>query len=152
ADLKRKGVSFGEHIDSVYLRYGYNTEGVLNLYYEGASGAAKINAILKSYRENTPKAFGDIQVTGFKDFGTEEIYDNDDELIPKQDFYFLELDNGYSFAVRGSGTEPKIKFYIFAREDVAQPGDLEQAKVKAKENLAELQQLIEKDARQRAES
>lgn len=152
ADLKGKGISFAEHIDSVYLRYGYNTEGVLNLYYEGASGAAKINAILKSYRDDTPKAFGEIQVTAFKDFGTEDIYDEDDELIPKQDFYFLELDNGYSFAVRGSGTEPKIKFYIFAQEDVAQPGDLEQAKAKAKQNLAELQTLIEQDARKRAES
>jgi phosphoglucomutase len=64
---------------------------VINLYYEGASGNAKIKRILETYRANPPKAFGDVAVTKFQDFGRETIYDADGELIPSQDLYFVTL-------------------------------------------------------------
>ena len=55
-----------------------------------------------------------------KDFGVSDIYDEDGEMISKQDFFFLECSHGYSFAVRGSGTEPKIKFYVFAQKSLSE--------------------------------
>ena len=70
--------------------------------------------------------------------------------IPKQDFYILELDNGYSYAVRGSGTEPKIKFYLFAQEEVSEPGVLDTVKRKTATTLKSLNQAIEEDAHRRA--
>ena len=87
---------------------------MINLYYEGASGTAKIKRILDTYRSQSPKAFGDVAVAKFQDFGRETFKDADGEEIPKQDLYFVTLANGYTFAARGSGTEPKIKFYITA--------------------------------------
>jgi phosphoglucomutase len=151
AALKQQGKTFADYLDEVYLRFGYYLEGLVNLYYEGAAGAEKIARILKSYRENPPKKLGEFVVEEFQDFGTSTFQDADGKEIPKQDFYFLTLDNGYQFAVRGSGTEPKIKFYVFAKEDVAQPGDLPDAKAKAETQLAALKSAIEADARTRAE-
>lgn len=150
AGLASAGKSIPEYLDEVYLRYGYYSEDMINIYYEGASGAARINAILESYRKEPPSKVGGIAVTGWKDFGTQTLHDADGKEIPKQDFYFIELENGYSFAVRGSGTEPKIKFYIFAREDVTQPGDLEDAREAARKNLDMVKKAIDADARQRA--
>ena len=97
-------MTFPEMLDGLYLQHGYHQEHNINIYYEGAAGSRKIRNILDAYRADPPKAFGGIAVTGFTDFGRDEIVDADGRRIPPQDFYFLELENGYSFAVRGSGS------------------------------------------------
>ena len=150
AGLTAAGKTIPQYLDEVYLRYGYYAEDMINIYYEGASGSARIHAILESYRKEPPAEVAGFAVTGWKDFGVQTLHDADGKEIPKQDFYFIELDNGYSFAVRGSGTEPKIKFYIFAREDVTQPGDLEDARAAARRNLEAIKKAIDADARARA--
>ena len=150
ASLEARGRNILDYLDEVYLRYGYYLEDVINIYYEGASGAARIRNILESYRKDPPKEVAGFEVTGWKDFGTQTLHDADGKEIPKQDFYFIELDNGYSYAVRGSGTEPKIKFYCFAKEDVTQPSDLEPAKEKAAGTFADIKQAVEADARARS--
>ena len=149
--VKSRGRTVPEYLDEIYLRCGFFLEGVINIYYEGASGAAKIKRILDTYRSSPPKAFGETAVTKFQDFGREDIYDADGEQIPKQDLYLVTLANGYSFAARGSGTEPKMKFYLFASEPVKSAADLQGAKDKARATLDALRALIEADARTRAE-
>jgi phosphoglucomutase len=148
---KSRGLTLPEYLDEIYLRCGFFLEGVINIYYEGASGAAKIKRILDTYRAAPPRKFGDVAVAKFQDFGREKILDADGETIPSQDLYVVTLANGYSFAARGSGTEPKMKFYLFAQEPVRSAADLATAKTRAKETLDHLKQLIEADARQRAE-
>jgi phosphoglucomutase len=150
--VKSRGLTVPEYLDEVFLRYGFYLEGVINIYYEGASGNAKIKRILETYRATPPTAFGDVRVTKFQDFGREKIYDADDELIPAQDLYVVTLSNGYSFAARGSGTEPKMKFYLFANERVAGVGELPAVKARVKATLVALNKFIESDARARAES
>jgi phosphoglucomutase len=152
AYLKAQDMTFPEYLDSLYLQHGYYEEKTINIYYEGAAGSQKIKNILDSYRSNPPKAFGDVSVSGFTDFGKDEIVDADGKRIPPQDFYFLELSNGYSFAVRGSGTEPKIKFYVFGRSDVIEPEDLPQVKADASEVMQSILSAIDADARERAEA
>jgi phosphoglucomutase len=149
--VKSRGMTVTDYLDEIYRKYGFFLEGVINLYYEGASGAAKIKAILDSYRSNPPKAFGSTQVTKFQDFGREKVIDADGELIPSQDLYFVTLANGYSFAARGSGTEPKMKFYLFAQSEIKDAGDLAKVKAQTKQNLDALKALIEADAQKRAE-
>jgi phosphoglucomutase len=151
AYLKAQEMTFPEYLDALYLQHGYYEEKTINIYYEGAAGSQKIKNILESYRENPPKAFGEVSVSGFIDFGKDEIIDADGKRIPAQDFYFLELSNGYSFAVRGSGTEPKIKFYVFGRSDVTDPEELDQVKTAAAEVMQSMLVAIEADARKRAE-
>jgi phosphoglucomutase len=149
--VKSRGLTVPEYLEEIYLRHGFYLEGVINIYYEGASGNAKIKRILESYRANPPKAFGAVTVTKFQDFGREKILDADGETIPSQDLYIVSLSNGYSFAARGSGTEPKMKFYLFASEKVANAADLAAVKTRVKTTLADLNKLIDTDAKARAE-
>jgi phosphoglucomutase len=149
--VKARGLTVPEYLDEIYLKYGFFLEGVINIYYEGASGAAKIKRILDTYRSAPPTAFGETKVTRFQDFGREKFFDADNEQIPSQDLYLVTLANGYSFAARGSGTEPKMKFYLFATEPVKDAASLPAAKAKAKATLDALKGLMEADARQRAE-
>jgi len=151
AAVKLRGLTVPEYLDEIYLKYGFFLEGVINIYYEGATGAAKIKRILDTYRAGPPAAFGDTKVTRFQDFGREKFHDADGELIPSQDLYLVTLSNGYSFAARGSGTEPKMKFYLFAQEQAKTAADLPAAKAKAKATLDALKALIDADARKRAE-
>jgi phosphoglucomutase len=151
ASLKAEGRTISDFIDELYLTYGYYKEELLNIYYEGASGSQKIANILKSYRENPPKRIGTLDVVKFSDFGVQDLFDADGVAIPKQDFYFVELEGGYCYAVRGSGTEPKIKFYFFGKESVATKDDLESASARASATIADLKAAVDKDARARAE-
>ncbi len=149
--VKSRGLTVPEYLDEIFLKHGFYLEGTINLYYEGASGNAKIKRILDTYRSNPPAKFGDVAVTKFEDFGRQDIRDADGELIPKQDLYFVTLANGYSFAARGSGTEPKMKFYLFANEKVASASELAAVKARVKTTLDGLSALIEADAKARAE-
>ena len=149
--VKSRGLTVPEYLDGLFLRYGFYLEGVINIYYEGASGNAKIKRILDTYRARPPQAFGDVGVTKFQDFGRETIIDADGDEIPKQDLYLITLANGYSFAARGSGTEPKMKFYLFANEQVGSPGELPAVKARVRTTLEALSRLIETDAKARAE-
>ncbi len=151
AYVKSRGLTVPEYLDEIYLRTSYYLEGVVNLYYEGASGAAKIKRILTTYRENPPQGFGDVAVTKFEDFGRMDIRDADGELVPKNDLYVVTLANGYTFAARGSGTEPKMKFYVFAKATVKAAGELPAVKAAVKAELDRVKALIEADAQRRAE-
>lgn len=151
AYYKSENLTVMEALDRLYLEHGFFAERMINIYYEGAIGAKKIANILKSYRDNPPKNFGDIKVNSVKDFGVSDIYDEDGEMISKQDFFFLECSNGYSFAVRGSGTEPKIKFYVFAQKSLSDGKQLSEIKSEVGSDMKAFMELIETDAYTRAE-
>ena len=152
AYYKSQNRSMIDALDSLYLQHGYYNEQMINLFYEGAAGAEKIANILRSYRSDPPKAFGNFKVSHIKDFGVDTLYDNDGERIPKQDFFVLEFENGYSFAVRGSGTEPKIKFYVFGYAATEGTQDLSQIKLESNVEMEALKALIEADAHERAKA
>lgn len=151
AAVKVAGETVLDRLDDLYRKHGYFTEGTINLYYEGATGADKIARILSTYRNNPPQEFGGVAVSDFQDFGVQDIRDADGELIPKQDLYVVSLANGYSFAARGSGTEPKMKFYVFANAPVEEGADLTAVKQAVATELDRIKQAIEADAKIRAE-
>ena len=151
AYLKGQDLTLAEYLDALYLKYGYYAESLLNLYFEGAAGSQKIRNIIDSYRTNPPKEIAGAKVVKLIDFGRDEISDADAKPIPKEDFYFVELDNGYRYAVRGSGTEPKIKFYCFAHEPVDAADTLAAVKAATLEKVDAMKQALEADARARAE-
>jgi phosphoglucomutase len=64
----------------------------------------------------------------------------------------VTLSNGYRFAARGSGTEPKMKFYLFASDRVGAASELPAVKARVRDELGRLKKLIEADARTRAEA
>jgi len=148
--LKAEGKTLGEYLDSIYLKYGYYAETLLNLYMEGASGSEQIQRILTSYTENPPSEINGVAIKAITNFATDDLEDADGKAIPKEKFFMIELANGYKFAVRGSGTEPKIKFYCFAREGVEHADELASVKSQTAEKLDALKAALEADARQRA--
>lgn len=150
AVLKSQGKGFLEFLDELYLKYGYYQEGLFTLLYEGASGSQSIEKILKSYRAQPPEEVAGMSVEAFEDFGSDTIYDADGKQIPAQDFYRIHLQGGYTYAVRGSGTEPKIKFYLFGNEAVSGPDGLSFAKQHVAETLKNLEKAIRLDAEKRA--
>jgi phosphoglucomutase len=115
---------------------------------EGADGATKIQAIANSYAANPPAEVDGAAVTRIRDFASQDIYDQEGDLIPKEKMIFIDLADGRSFAVRPSGTEPKIKFYLFGR---AEPGgDLTAAKTGVRHGLDSLWAALEADTAHRA--
>ncbi len=151
AYLKSQEMSFLDYLNALYLQHGYYEEKTINIYYEGAAGSRRIKNIIDSYRNDIPKSFGGIGVRSLTDFSKDEIFDADGERIPPQEFYFLELNNGYSFALRASGTEPKIKFYVFGRSELDDLEKLDEVKAAASEVMQSLLTDIEADARKRAD-
>ena len=148
--LKSQNISVEEYLDRIYLKYGYYLEDLKSIYYEGSAGASKIKNILKSLNENPMQKIGDVEVSKSIDFAKDKITDADGEIIPKETFFFYTLKNGYSFAIRGSGTEPKIKFYVFAKEDASDAESLEKAKLRAREGLDKMIAALTKEADTRA--
>lgn len=151
AHYKSQGLSVIDALEALYHKHGYYSEKMVNIYYEGAAGAQKIAQILKSYREDPPKNFGSILVKQMDDYGVDTFVDADGDPIPKQDFYVLECSDGYRFAVRGSGTEPKIKFYVFGQRAVPNTRDgLAQVQAEVEAGMKAFMEAIEADAHARA--
>ena len=134
-------------LDEVYTEFGYYLEIGKSLVMEGADGAAKIQALANSYAENPPTEVDGSAVLRVRDFAKQDIYDQEGDLLPKEKMLFVDLEDGRSFAVRPSGTEPKIKYYLFGKS--APGGDLTANKIKVRDGLANLWSWIEADAKTR---
>lgn len=147
AYAKSEGKTLVELLDEIYSEYGYFLEIGKSLTMEGADGAAKIQALAGDYAKNPPEEVDGSEVIRFRDFSAQDIYDQEGDLLPKEKMLFFDLEDGRSFAVRPSGTEPKIKYYLFGKAEVK--GDLPAAKAKVKEGLEGLWKWIEEDAKGR---
>ena len=119
ASAKSRGITLPELLDEVYAQFGFYLEKLGTLTLEGADGAAKIQRLLASYESNPPKEIAGRAVAGVRDFARDTFHDADGQEIPKEKMLMFELAGGGRVAVRGSGTEPKIKYYLFAREEPA---------------------------------
>ena len=147
AYAKSVGKTLPELMDDVYAQFGYYLEMGKSLVMEGADGAAKIQALANSYAANPPTFVDGSAVLRIRDFAKQDLFDQEGDLLPKEKMLFVDLEDGRSFAVRPSGTEPKIKYYLFGKH--APGGDLAEAKSSVAGGLASLWQWIEADAAQR---
>ena len=107
-----------------------------------------------SYAQHPPGEVNGIAVTATRNFAEDEIRDIEGQLLPKEKMLSIELADGRRVAIRPSGTEPKIKFYMFARRDPA-PGarfsttELATIKADVGASLGALWSWIQKDVEQR---
>jgi phosphoglucomutase len=147
AYAKSVGKTLPELMDEVYTEYGHYLEVGKSLVMEGADGASKIQALANSYATHPPTTADGSAVIRVRDFAKDELFDQEGDLIPKEKMLFVDLEDGRSFAVRPSGTEPKIKFYLFGKQ--APGGDLAAAKEQVKAGLDRLWSWIEADAAKR---
>lgn len=147
AYAKSLGKTIPELLDGVYAEFGYHLEIGKSLVMEGADGAAKIQALANSYADNPPSEVDGAAVIRVRDFARQDIHDQEGDLLPKEKMLFVDLEDGRSFAVRPSGTEPKIKFYLFSK--AAPGGDLTADKAAVRAGLDNLWKWIEADAASR---
>jgi phosphoglucomutase len=143
---KSQGQTLSEYLDAIYRKMGFYTERLGTLTFEGAEGAQKIARLLASFRAQPPASYQGQAVTRVDDFGQHDFHDADGKAIPKETMLLFHLADGGRMAVRGSGTEPKIKFYFFTRADAS--GDLAAIKAERKAFLdswwAEVQEDVKK--------
>jgi phosphoglucomutase len=147
AYAKSLGKSVPALLDEVYCEFGYYLEIGKSLVMEGADGAAKIQALATSYAENPPTEVDGSAVVRVRDFAKQDLFDQEGDMLPKEKMLFVDLADGRSFAVRPSGTEPKIKFYLFGK--AAPGGDLTATKSAVRTGLDNLWKWIEADAARR---
>lgn len=120
AYYKEQDYSLFDAIHQLYHEHGHYVEKTISVKMDGMEGTEKINEIMSGLRSQTPKKFGDIQVCMVEDFkeqvrkkdATEEKID-----LPPANVLKYTLADASWIAVRPSGTEPKIKFYISACDD-----------------------------------
>ncbi len=147
AYAKSIGKTLPALMDDIFAEYGYHLETGNSLVMEGADGAVQIQALAKSYAENPPTVVDGAAVTRMRDFAKQDLFDQEGDLLPKEKMLFVDLADGRSFAVRPSGTEPKIKYYLFGK--AAPGGDLTAAKARVRTGLDALWKWIEADAGRR---
>lgn len=152
---KSRGKTILDFLDAIYSELGYYQEKLGQLVYEGADGAQKIRNILRSYETNPPRQIAGINVREISNYSKQDIFDVEGEKLPKELLLFVNLENGSRYAVRGSGTEPKIKFYMFAVNKpksgtTFKAAELKEVKAATSNFLSDLWKAIENDASQRA--
>ena len=150
AYAKAHGKNVDQLLDGIYSEFGYFVEKNGSLVFEGAEGATKIACLIKSYATNPFQEVLGSKVGNIRNFETDEIKDVEGEQIPKEKMLMFELQDGTRIAVRPSGTEPKIKYYLFAQHRPERgkfnPAELNQIKIEGKEKLDRLWDWLQKDA------
>ncbi|MDP1589577.1 MAG: phospho-sugar mutase [Prosthecobacter sp.] len=145
-----RGLTMVGLLDEVYSEIGYFLEVNQSKVFEGASGAAQIAKLADSYGSNPPKEVDGSAVTKVRDFRKDEIKDEEGDIVSKEKMLFVDLADGRSFAVRPSGTEPKIKYYMFGRSVPASgqklsADELASAKAKVSAGLDSIWAWLEQD-------
>ena len=153
AYAKAHGNTIDELLDDIYSEFGYFAEKNGSLVFEGAEGATKIARLIKSYATDPfPEVHGS-KVTSVRNFESDKIEDIESDQIPKEKMLMFELEDGARIAVRPSGTEPKIKYYLFAHrrpeEGKFDSEELNQIKTEVKEKLDRLWDWLQEDAQSR---
>lgn len=145
AFAKSLGKTLPSLLDELFAEFGVHLEHSESLVMEGADGAAKIQALVNSYRAAPPQAIAGATVTRVRDFSIGDLVDVEGDAIPKEAMMMFDVEGGLRIAVRPSGTEPKIKFYLFVAET---PGaaNVEQSKADARARLAAAWEWLHADA------
>ncbi len=154
AHAKSKGQTLTGLLDEVYADYGYFIEQLHSVVLEGAEGATQIRTLAESYSTNPPTEVDGSPVSGVRDFATQEIIDPEGDKIPTEKMLIVDLEDGRAFAVRPSGTEPKIKYYLFGRKRPADgekftTGQLAVIKTQVGESLVSLWDWLDADIKTR---
>ena len=116
AYYRSRGLTLADGIEEIYQEYGYYAEKTLSVTLSGVDGAAQIKAIMSKFREDAPAQFNATDIAVVEDFKLLTATSSDGTVVelttPPSDVLKYTLADGSWIAVRPSGTEPKIKFYI----------------------------------------
>jgi len=126
-----RGMTLADAVDELYSKYGYFREETINLYMYGVDGLGEMRALMAKLRREPPAEVGGVSVARIRDYQTGEITIPGLGVVEKtaivgSNVLYFELIDGSALVVRPSGTEPKIKMYVLARDETAE-GSAEKA-------------------------
>ena len=121
AYYKKQGKTLYDALQMIFDTYGYFSEKTISVTMSGQEGSAQIAALMQTFREKAPTHFADVKVIQTEDFKhlTKMFEDGTVEMLttPPSDVLKYVLADDSWIAVRPSGTEPKMKFYIGVKAD-----------------------------------
>ncbi len=129
---KLKNLDLVEALDQLYEKFGFYSESLVALDYEGISGSEKISRIMNYFRNFKNPCIGDEKIESIIDY-------EKGEFLPKSNVLCLNFKSGNKLFLRPSGTEPKIKFYTMVQEKA---GSLSFKKEKAQTNIINIEKFI----------
>lgn len=136
AYYKSLGKTLYDGLQELFEQYGYFVENTKSLTFAGIDGADKIASLMNKFRAETPAEFGGVKVAKVEDFSLQTETDTATGAVtpmtlPKANVVKYWLTDGSWVAVRPSGTEPKIKFYVGTKGATAQAANEELAAIQA---------------------
>ena len=143
ASVKAKQQSLHQKLDSLFWQHGYHAEQTLNLFMEGSTGMARMQSLMSSLRQRPPQSIAGMPVLAVRDYLNLTVTDaagtTKPLAAPKGDMVILDLaETGNYIAVRPSGTEPKVKFYMFTYVPAELLANLDSAKEEMAERLKKM--------------
>jgi phosphoglucomutase/phosphomannomutase len=153
ASVKASGKTLHEKLESLYWQHGYHGERLLNVTMTGSAGMARMKALMALLRQSPPETLGGLKVKAIRDYLnlTHTVIGKSAQPLAadKSDMIILDLaEEGNYIAVRPSGTEPKVKFYMFTYVPAEQLHNLETTK----SEMADRLNAFEKDLRALADN
>ena len=123
AYYKKKGMTLSDALAELYKTYGLYAEKTIDIYMEGLDGIENRKKVMQGLRDNPPAVIGGVKVRSAGDYKTGEVRDLESGEIsttgqPSSDVLYYTLVNEDKIIVRPSGTEPKIKIYVLAHDEV----------------------------------
>ena len=138
AYYRSRGLTLADGIEEIYKEYGYYAEKTISVTLSGVDGAEQIKAIMAKFRNNAPKEWNQTAITVVEDFKAQTATAADGTVTnlttPPSDVLKYTLADGSWIAVRPSGTEPKIKFYIAVVGDSNEDSQAKIAAIEAEIN------------------
>ncbi|MCY7032242.1 phospho-sugar mutase [Streptococcus sanguinis] len=138
AYYRSRGLTLADGIEEIYKEYGYFAEKTISVTLSGVDGAEQIKAIMAKFRDNGPKDFNATAISVTEDFKAQTSTAIDGTVTalttPPSDVLKYTLADGSWIAVRPSGTEPKIKFYIAVVGDSNEDAQAKIAAIEAEIN------------------
>lgn len=116
AFYKEKNQTLFDALEEIYAEFGFFDEKTISVTMPGITGVEKIQQLMKDVRESIPTAFADVAVAYHEDYASQKRHfvsgEVEDILLPPSNVLKFFLEDGSWIAIRPSGTEPKVKFYL----------------------------------------
>ncbi|MBN1591553.1 MAG: phospho-sugar mutase, partial [Pirellulales bacterium] len=148
ARAKAAGLSLHEKLDALFRTYGCHAERTISVKMPGAEGMDRMKAVMAQFRESPPASLAGIEVSQVRDYLNQTLTPTGRDprplAGPRGDLVMLDLAAAGNYvAVRPSGTEPKVKFYMFAYDPAEASQDLATTKDNQRKRLAAMQKDLE---------
>ena len=143
AETKAAGMTLRQRLEGLFAKYGYHAEETISVYKRGESGMEEMLAVMDRLRDCPPEVLADMRVVGMRDYLNQTATDSSGKSKPLEgpvgNLLILDFQaDGNYVAVRPSGTEPKIKFYLFVHHPPEDGADITSVRKSLEQRMGDL--------------